>query len=160
MDNKLGLRGHLIDEYRGMFDLSELDMNGRLLEYGCGPSVINAELQGFRHQVIRCDPLFNFPLPFADFSFDLVLSAHYLFSTSNDQDAELHLRVLRELARVGKEVRVYPLEVLGQISPMLGPVLLGLQHDNFGVEVRQVDYPSQSGGNAMLRVSAQQCQVS
>ncbi len=159
MHNKLVLWGHHVNEYRDMFDLSESDLNDRLLEYGCGPSAINAELNGFRHQVISCDPLFDFPLPFVDFAFDLALSANYLFSALNDQDVELHLRVLRELARVAKEVRVYPLESQGLISPMLGPVLLGLQHDNFGVEVRQVDHPLPSTGNAMLRVWAQQCQV-
>jgi len=34
---KLVLWGHSVDEYREMFDLSQEDMDSRILEYGCGP---------------------------------------------------------------------------------------------------------------------------
>ncbi len=146
-------------KYRDMFDLSTADLSGRILEYGFGPTAVNANLSGFKHQIIHCDPLFDFPLPFVDFTFDLALSAHYLFNHPVDDDIELHFRVLRELARVAKEVRIYPLEQAGQLSPLVGPVLLELQHDNFGVEVRQVGSGSQSSSNVMLRIWAQQCHV-
>lgn len=102
----------------------------------------------------------DYSLPFADFSFDLALSSHYLFADLDDQDVDFHLRVIKELARVAKEVRIFPLiDRHNQPSPFLGPVLLGLQQDNFGVEVREVSYHLQPSGNAMLRVWAQQCQL-
>ncbi|MBA2656021.1 MAG: hypothetical protein H0U70_03450 [Tatlockia sp.] len=99
-------------------------------------------------------------LPFADFCFDFALSAHYLFADLDDQDVDFHLKMIKELARVAKEVRIFPLiDRHNQLSPFLGPVLLGLQEDNFGVEVKEVPYHLQTGGNAMLRVWAQSCHV-
>lgn len=225
---ELVLWGHHVDEYKEMFDLKERDFSARLLEYGCGPSAINAELHESTHHVISCDPLFSldkstlftkvslifedmiervkqekerfdfkrygtldalivkrregldaffsdyeqgrvegryipahdYQLPLADFSFDFALSSHYLFADLEDQDVDFHLNIIRELARVSKEVRIFPLiDGHGQPSPYLGPVLLGLQESNFGVEVREVKYHLQPQGNAMLRVWAQQCDV-
>ena len=48
-------------------------------------------------------------LPFLSSSFDLVLCSHLLFLYSAEFDAETHLSFLRELLRVGREVRVFPL---------------------------------------------------
>ena len=105
-------------------------------------------------------PVTDYTLPFADFSFDLALSSHYLFADLDDQDVEFHLKIIRELARVAKEVRIFPLiDRYGHPSPFFGPVLLGLQEGNFGVEVKEVAYHLQATGNAMLRVWAQQCQL-
>lgn len=99
-------------------------------------------------------------LPFDDFSFDYALSSHYLFSQLEDQSVEFHIQLLKELARVAHEVRIFPLiDRNAQPSPMLGPVLLGLQRENYGTEVRSVDYHLQPKGNAMLRVWAQECPV-
>jgi len=99
-------------------------------------------------------------LPFADFSFEVALCSHYLFANLDNQDVDYHLRVIRELARVAKEVRLFPLiDRDANVSQFLGPVLLGLQQQNFGVEVKQVDYNLQPKGNAMLRVWALQCSV-
>lgn len=100
----------------------------------------------------------DYELPFADYAFDFALSSHYLFADLDDQDVEFHLQVIKELTRVASEVRIFPLiDRYGQPSPFLGPVLLGLQQHNLGVEVRKVAYHLQPGGNAMLRVWAQEC---
>lgn len=105
-------------------------------------------------------PLVDNVLPFSDFHFDFALSAHFLFADLDDQDVDFHLLAIRELARVAKEVRLFPLiDRYGQTSPFLGPVLLGLQQEGYGVEVRNVDYKLQPTGNAMLRVWAQQCHL-
>jgi len=225
---KMVLWGHHVDEYQEMFALSEDDFQSRLLEYGCGPSAINAELHETTKHIVSCDPLFTldkatlstkvslvfeemldqikeqqdqfdfsryggfdglvaerrqgvaeffadyergraekryvplreYQLPFADFSFDFALSSHYLFADLEAQDIDFHLQAIRELARVAKEVRIFPLvDCMSQTSPFLGPVLLGLQQENYGIEVREVAYPLQPKGNAMLRVWAQQCQL-
>lgn len=225
---KLVLWGHHADEYQEMFHLADAKKNARILEYGCGPSAVNAELSKKSHHIVSADPLFSldkdtlyskvelvfddmitrvtrdqdkfdfnfygsldaliakrregmkqffadytkgkkekrylgindYTLPFADFSFDFALSSHYLFADLDDQDVEFHLKVIRELARVAREVRIFPLiDRHNQPSPFLGPVLLGLQQENFGVEVREVTYNLQPSGNAMLRVWAQQCPV-
>ena len=97
-------------------------------------------------------------LPFENFTFDLALSSYFLFSSMGSADADFHLQCIRELARVAKEVRIFPLiSVDGLLSPEIGPVLLGLQQGNFGVEIRDVDYQLQSGAHAMLRVWAREC---
>ena len=99
-------------------------------------------------------------LPFADFSFDLALSAHDLFGDSVVPEVAVHLQVIRDLARIAKELRIFPLiDSNGEPSPLLGPVLLGLQQEQYGVEVREVNDSLQPKGNAMLRVWAQQCQL-
>ncbi len=225
---KLVLWGHHIQDYREMFDLSEQDMNGHLLEYGCCASAVNAELHEKQIEMVSCDPMFildkatlftkvslifeemvthlreerdqfdfshcggidafiesrrqgmaqffsDYPnglaqkrylpvtshtLPFEHFSFDLALSSHYLFADLEEQDAAFHIDAIRELARVAKEVRIFPLiDRFGQTSSLLGPVLLGLQQEGFGAEVREVTYSLQPKGNAMLRVWALQCNV-
>lgn len=225
---KLVLWGHGIDEYREMFDLSQEEMNSKILEYGCGPSAVNVQQTQAKNQVVSCDPLFvldkdtlfsktimifaqmaeeikseeehfdfsrsgnfdnllaerkrgineffadynqgkiegrylgvaDYHLPFPDFSFDFALCSHYLFADLDDQTVEFHLSVIRELARVAKEVRIFPLiDKEGNTSEFLGPVLLGLQQENYGIEVREVAFHLQKSGNAMLRVWAQQCIV-
>ncbi|MGQ3888792.1 hypothetical protein ACQUW5_07145 [Legionella sp. CNM-1927-20] len=226
--SNLVLWGHHVDEYQDMFDLSEKDLSGKILEYGSGPSAFNTELTQDKKYCISCDPLFvldkstliakttlvfsdmleqltrdqdkfNFiaygdldglvqkrrlgmqsffndylqgkkekrylplkdiRLSFADFSFDLALSSHYLFANIEDQDVDFHINAIKELARVAKEVRIFPLiNRFSQTSPLLGPVMLQLQQENYGLEVRSVSYNLQPKGNAMLRVWAQQCSL-
>ena len=60
-------------------------------------------------------------LPFADGAFDLALCSHFLFLYSQQFDAAFHVQSIRELCRVAREVRVFPLLALGaQPSPHLG----------------------------------------
>ncbi|MGQ3890392.1 hypothetical protein [Legionella sp. CNM-4043-24] len=108
-----------------------------------------------RYQAIR-----DLHLPFADFTFDLALSSHYLFGELDNQDLDFHVQMIRELARVAREVRIFPLgDFNGQMSALTGPVLLALQQENYGVEVRSIRYHLQAKGNAMLRVWAQECRI-
>ncbi len=102
----------------------------------------------------------NAILGFDDFRFDLALSSQYLFAGSRELSADFHLKAISQLARVAKEVRIFPLiERGGEPSALLGPVLLGLQQANFGAEVREVRCALYPEGNAMLRVWAQECGV-
>ena len=99
-------------------------------------------------------------VPFENFSFDLAISTNYLFSSISPQGTDFHLQCIRELTRVAKEVRIFSLmDRDGQPSPLIGPVLLGLQQANYGVEIRTVDYQLQQGDQAMLRVWALECVV-
>jgi len=102
----------------------------------------------------------NNTLPFPDFTFDYALSSHYLFANFDNQDVNFHLNIIRELLRVAKEVRIFPvIDRFGEPSPFLGPVLLGLNQEQYGVEVREVKYSLQAKGNAMLRVWAEKCNL-
>ena len=67
-------------------------------------------------------------LPFLSKSFDLVLCSHLLFLYSAEFDAEMHISFLRELLRVGREVRVFPLlDMDGNPSAHLEEVIQALQ---------------------------------
>lgn len=92
-------------------------------------------------------------LPYDDFYFDLALSSHYFFAGLAEQDLAFHIHMLQELARVAKEVRIFPLiHSDGSMPPELGPVLLALQQAGYGAEVRSISDPIEPEGNAMLRV--------
>jgi hypothetical protein len=99
-------------------------------------------------------------LPFANFFFDYALSAHHFFSATAPQTVDYHVDMIEELARAAKEVRIFPLvDAQGVPSALLGPVILALQHKNYGIEVRDVAYHVQPRGNAMLRIWPQQCEM-
>lgn len=125
------------------FGLSATDLQGRLLEYDT--DLLNE--QKLSTTVVSSSQ--KLPLSFADFTFDIALCAYIA-----------DLQVIRELARVAKEVRIAPLiDHQGALSPLVGPVLLGLQQDNYGVEVKDITLPVTAKKNAVLRVWAKLCHV-
>ena len=92
-------------------------------------------------------------LPFADGAFDLALCSHFLFLYSLQRDAAFHLESMRELCRVAREVRVFPLLALGgQPSPHVAAVTAELEHAGWTVTIERVPYEFQRGGNEMMRV--------
>ncbi len=99
-------------------------------------------------------------LPLDDFAFDLALITHHLFVNYEDQGVEEHVALIKEMVRVAGEVRIFPLlNKYGQVSQLLGPVMLLLQQQDLGLEVRQVPSQLQKAGNAMLRVWAVKCEM-
>lgn len=66
-----------------------------------------------------------------------------------------------EMARVAEEVRVFPLidNRTGELSPLVGPVLVALQAQHFSVEVLEVPYKFQKNGNAMLKARSLTCEM-
>ncbi len=224
----LVLWGHSLQDYREMFDLTDENLQGAIVDCGSGPTSFNAEMEQAGHQVVSVDELFGLEsemiarqahhefdemqqyvsqnqalfnwdkvgslhqlvegrqegintflhditqgkaderyvggalthLPYEDFSFDLALCSHYLFANIPGQDLDYHVAVIKELCRVAKEVRFFPLaDRENKISDFLGPVLLALQNENYGTEVRHVPYRLQKEGNALLRVWAHECSV-
>jgi hypothetical protein len=95
-------------------------------------------------------------LPFPGRSFDLALCSHCLFTYSEQFSTEFHIESLLDMERVAGEVRVFPLLTAfsGDPSPHLSPVMEELRRQGYAVEIRQVDYEFQKGGNQMLRVLA------
>jgi len=92
-------------------------------------------------------------LPFAKGEFDLALCSHFLFLYSEQFSAEFHMESVKELCRVAREARIFPLLELGaRPSRHLEPVIGQLQKDGFRVEIKSVPYEFQKGGNRMLRV--------
>ena len=94
-------------------------------------------------------------LPFPDDHFDLVLSAHLLFFYSANRDLAFHLNAIRELLRIGTEVRIFPIvDVNSNPSPFLSPVINELEKDRITCWVERVPYHFQKTGNEMLRLKS------
>lgn len=55
--------GRMLDEYVGMFGLSEPDLKSRILDCGGGPASFNAELTAHGGQIVSCDPVYELSLP-------------------------------------------------------------------------------------------------
>jgi hypothetical protein len=90
-------------------------------------------------------------LPFADGSFDLALCSHLLFLYSDQLSYELHLEGIIEMARIAREVRIFPLLGLGNIpSPHLPRVRDELSRCGYHCETRKVRYEFQKGADEML----------
>lgn len=98
-------------------------------------------------------------LNFTDQQFELALCSYFLFTT-HENDVDFHVNAITELCRVAGEARIFPL-LNSQCEPsaLIAPVILTLQQQNYGVEVKEVAYEFEKGGNAMLRVWAQTCEV-
>ena len=90
-------------------------------------------------------------LPFADGAFDLALCSHLLFLYSKHLDYAFHRSAVLEMLRVSQEVRIFPLLTLMlERSPHLDPLMVELRQAGYQVEVLQVAYELQKGGNEML----------
>ncbi|NML18431.1 SAM-dependent methyltransferase [Azohydromonas caseinilytica] len=90
-------------------------------------------------------------LAFENQAFDLALCSHFLFLYSSQVSREAHLAGVRELCRVAREVRVYPLISLeGAPSPHLPAVMEALQAEGFEARLAPVPYRFQKGATEML----------
>lgn len=93
-------------------------------------------------------------LPFANQTFDLALCSHFLFLYSDHFDTAFHIQSVRELARVAKEVRIFPLlDLKAKQSAHLQPVIEALTSDGHHATIQTVNYEFQRGGNQMLRIT-------
>ena len=92
-------------------------------------------------------------LPFECDRFDLALCSHFLFTYSDLISQELHLASIQELCRVAGEVRIFPLlNISGELSDLLPWVMKELTAQGYNLEIQQVPYEFQKGGNQLLRV--------
>ena len=93
------------------------------------------------------------PLPVEDGSFDLAVSSHLLFHYSEHLTEQFHLDSVRELSRVAREVRIFPLlELGGRLSRHLDAAIESLKTIEKTATVEQVDYEFQRGATQMLRI--------
>jgi len=90
-------------------------------------------------------------LPFDDRSFDLILSAHLMFFYSDNLTLDFHLTSFKEMCRVGKEIRIFPLlTVNGDRSEYITSVTDCVRDLGWNAEEKKVDYEFQINGNTML----------
>lgn len=93
-------------------------------------------------------------LPFEDQSFDLALCSHFLFLYTLQLDLGFHRDAVREMCRVAREVRIFPLLALGgEPSPYTGPIATEFTGLGYTVSIERVPYEFQRGGNQMLRIA-------
>lgn len=94
-------------------------------------------------------------LPFREKQFDLALCSHFLLLYSEQFSLDFHRRAIEEMCRVAREVRIFPLQDLAaRESPYLKTVVRELVQAGRTVEIQQVSYEFQRGGNKVLRVWA------
>jgi hypothetical protein len=87
-------------------------------------------------------------------SFDLALCSHFLLLYSDELSEDFHAASVREMCRVAREARIFPLlDLRGEPSRHLPGLIGGLRDDGFDASVERVDYEFQRGGNEILRVS-------
>ena len=92
-------------------------------------------------------------LPFADRSFDLALSSHFLFLYTTQLGDTFHRQAIAEMCRVATEVRIFPLLALGgQVSPLVDLMTGDLGRAGFVTSIERVPYEFQRGGNTMMRI--------
>lgn len=94
-------------------------------------------------------------LNFKNLQFELALCSHYLFLYSEHVSRDEHIKSIKELCRVAKEVRVYPLITLnGDVSPHLNEVISLLKTLNISVSLVDVKYQFQKGATQMLVIKS------
>jgi hypothetical protein len=92
-------------------------------------------------------------LSFADDQFDLALCSHLLFLYSEQLSLEFHVAAIRELCRVAREVRIFPLLALDcRRSAHVAPVQEQLRNAGCVAEIVRVPYEFQAGGDQMMRI--------
>lgn len=93
-------------------------------------------------------------LDFADDSFDLALSSHFLLLYSEQLSFEFHLAAIAEMGRVAREVRIFPLlDLKCRRSHHIDPLQAALTALGYHVQIEPVPYEFQRGANQMLRIS-------
>lgn len=93
------------------------------------------------------------PLDFPDKSFNIVLCSHFLFTYSHKLDLDFHIESIKEMIRVGNEVRIFP--VLAHDSSKsihIDKVLSYFNSNGSQAYFEKVDYEFQVGGDQMLIV--------
>ncbi len=90
-------------------------------------------------------------LPFADDAFDVVLSAHFLFLYDDRLTRSFHVDSIRELLRVGRELRVFPLHSLeGSRSSVVETVIETFRDEGRSATIEPDSFEFQRGANELL----------
>ena len=127
VDEFISLRLHAMEEFLDDYELGKKE--GR-----------------YQHQEL---PKLNFK----DKTFDLAWSSHFLFLYSEHFDGEFHIDALKEMLRVAKEVRIFPLLDLNNIrSKHLDGILQYLRENGYTYEIVKTEYEFQKGATEVLKI--------
>ena len=94
-------------------------------------------------------------LPCLDREYDLALCSHLLFLYSEQISLEAHVVAIKELCRVAREVRIYPLvDLEGRPSSHLPGVIRELAACGYELGMEKVNYQFQKGATDMLWIQS------
>jgi len=93
-------------------------------------------------------------LPFSDLQFDLVLSANLLFLYEEKMGYRFHVDAVREMLRVGKEVRIFPVTNIHRRRRSI--YLEGIMEEfaDHEILIQRVPYHEETGCNEMLIIKS------
>ena len=92
--------------------------------------------------------------------FDLCLCDHMLFDRNKNSSVDYHVDTIKALCNVAKEVRIFPITADEQVvAELIGPVMLNLQQQNFGVEIKPVESDDNQAENTMMRIWPDTCEL-
>ena len=130
--------------------ISSIEELGRLRMEAMGKFLVDYD-RGKEEGRYRSESLPS--LSFSDGQFHFALCSHFLFLYSDQLDLEFHIESIREMCRVSKEARIFPLLQLGASpSPHVPAVVDYFEDAGYGVDIVRVPYEFQRGGNQMLRI--------
>ena len=90
-------------------------------------------------------------LSFDNQQFDLGLCSHFLFLYSDKFSVDFHIASIREMLRVAREVRIFPLLSLTlERSPNIRSVQQTFATEGYSVKICRVEYELYKGGNEMM----------
>ena len=91
-------------------------------------------------------------LPFRDQAFDLALCSHLLFTWADQLGPAWHVAALLELARIARQVRVFPtvMQGAGDPVPFWDELMETLSAAGLRTELHQVPYEFQRGASQLL----------
>jgi SAM-dependent methyltransferase len=85
--------------------------------------------------------------------FDLCVCSHLLFLYSEQLSLDFHIASISKLLDLCSEVRIFPLLTLDcEMSAYVEPVVSEFSERGFNVQIQQVDYEFQKGGDRMLKL--------
>jgi len=92
-------------------------------------------------------------LTFENQQFDIALCSHFLLLYSKQFSLKFHVNSIKELCRIANEVRIFPILELGsKTSRHLENIMGILAGEKYQLEVKNVPYEFQKGGNKVLIV--------
>ncbi len=92
-------------------------------------------------------------LHYQDNQFDLALCSHFLFLYSDFYDYQFHYLSIKEMLRISKEIRIFPLLKLDlKFSEYVDKIVKDFKDQKYTIVVVNVEYQLQKGGNQMLQI--------
>lgn len=94
-------------------------------------------------------------IDFPDNSFDLCLCSNLLFIFDHIFNADFHINSIKEMLRVAKEVRVFPIyNIDGVQSNYLSDITNYLDNNNIGWQLKDNNYFVYKNGNKYLQINS------